>query len=395
MAKVFMGLIFTSCRPLSRWSTRRERVLATDGSARTRPATRRSASRSRLPDRVWAVEGINGTDALAQRLLVDGEHVLDVGEAVGAGSAARHGHNARRRYDAHACVVRCAPRTCGCSPTTPTRGAADAGRRATNCPSRRSGGQRLHRLLSELVPGQSKKDITRCRPRRSWPRCEPRDSVGKTRKRLALEQLAEMVAIEKKMKASSKRAQDPGDRPRLAPDGPDRCRTRRRCTDPADVGDVARFTDRNRFASWTGTAPWTPPPASRSDTGSRAQGTARPTTSSTSPPSTRSASIPRAGPTTDASSPWARPAWKHCAASKGASPTPCTDNSEPTTRTTATIDANAGPGGHRGASHVSSAAGSHPHTDTSDQPLPGPAPTTLPRHTNTEDHDPQTSRTAS
>jgi hypothetical protein len=38
----------------------------------------------------------------------------------------------------------------------------------------------------------------------------------------------------------------------------------------------------------------------------------------------------------------------------------------------------AGPGGHRGASHKSSAAGSHPHTGTSDQPLPGPAPTTLP-----------------
>jgi len=39
--------------------------------------------------------------------------------------------------------------------------------------------------------------------------------------------------------------------------------------------------------------------------------------------------------------------------------------------------ANAGPGGHGGASHVSSAAGSIPHTGTSDQPLPGPAPTTL------------------
>ena len=38
----------------------------------------------------------------------------------------------------------------------------------------------------------------------------------------------------------------------------------------------------------------------------------------------------------------------------------------------------AGPGGHCGASHVSSAAGSHPPTGTSDQPLPGPAPTTLP-----------------
>ena len=37
----------------------------------------------------------------------------------------------------------------------------------------------------------------------------------------------------------------------------------------------------------------------------------------------------------------------------------------------------AGPGGHRGASQESSAAGSHPHTGTSDQPLPGPASPTL------------------
>jgi transposase len=42
---------------------------------------------------------------------------------------------------------------------------------------------------------------------------------------------------------------------------------------------------------------------------------------------------------------------------------------------------NAGPGGHRGASLNSSAAGSHPHTDTLDQPLPGPAPTTRPAAT--------------
>ena len=40
-------------------------------------------------------------------------------------------------------------------------------------------------------------------------------------------------------------------------------------------------------------------------------------------------------------------------------------------------DVNAGPGGHCGASQTSSAAGFHPHTDTSDQPLPGPAPPTL------------------
>ena len=43
----------------------------------------------------------------------------------------------------------------------------------------------------------------------------------------------------------------------------------------------------------------------------------------------------------------------------------------------------AGPGGHRGASHKSSAAGFHPHTDASDQPLPGPAPATLRASTRT------------
>ena len=39
-----------------------------------------------------------------------------------------------------------------------------------------------------------------------------------------------------------------------------------------------------------------------------------------------------------------------------------------------------GPGGHRGASHQSSAAGSHPHTGSSDKSLPGPAKT-KPKHT--------------
>lgn len=38
----------------------------------------------------------------------------------------------------------------------------------------------------------------------------------------------------------------------------------------------------------------------------------------------------------------------------------------------------ASPGGHFGAALQSSAADSHPHVDTSDQPLPGPATKTLP-----------------
>ena len=50
-------------------------------------------------------------------------------------------------------------------------------------------------------------------------------------------------------------------------------------------------------------------------------------------------------------------------------------------KTAAAADMDAGPGGHRGASLQSSAAGSHPHTGTSDQPQPGPAKETLPAPT--------------
>jgi transposase len=49
----------------------------------------------------------------------------------------------------------------------------------------------------------------------------------------------------------------------------------------------------------------------------------------------------------------------------------------------AAADEGAGPGGHCGASLKSSAADSHPLIDTSDQPLPGPAPTTLRAPANT------------
>ena len=58
--------------------------------------------------------------------------------------------------------------------------------------------------------------------------------------------------------------------------------------------------------------------------------------------------------------------------------TPSIDSWSPTRERWWRTTADAGPGGHRGASQESSAAGSNPHTGASDQPLPGRAPTTLP-----------------
>jgi len=114
---------------------------------------------------------------------------------------------------------------------------------------------RLQRLLSELTPGQAKKDITALQAKAILATVRPRDVAGKTRRRLAAEELSELVAVEKKTRkldaelkamvlARGSTLMDiHGVGPVVA------ARTL------ADVGDVARFADRNRFASWTGTAP--------------------------------------------------------------------------------------------------------------------------------------------
>ena len=83
----------------------------------------------------------------------------------------------------------------------------------------------------------------------------PRDIAGKTRRRIAAEELAELVAVEAKMKKANAelkamvlaRGSHLMDLRGVGPVVAARVL--------ADVGDVSRFADRNRFASWTGTAP--------------------------------------------------------------------------------------------------------------------------------------------
>ncbi len=82
-----------------------------------------------------------------------------------------------------------------------------------------------------------------------------RDIAGKTRRRIAAEELAELIAIDTKIKKSTAglkvmvkvRGSRLMDLPGVGPVVAARIL--------ADVGDVTRFADRNRFASWTGTAP--------------------------------------------------------------------------------------------------------------------------------------------
>jgi transposase len=114
---------------------------------------------------------------------------------------------------------------------------------------------RLQRLLSELLPGQRKKDLSALQAKAMLARVRPRDIAGKTRRRMAADEVTDLVTVDAKLKKieADLKAAVRARRSSLmeifgvGPAGAARIL--------ADVGDVARFVDRNRFASWTGTAP--------------------------------------------------------------------------------------------------------------------------------------------
>ena len=209
----------------------------------------------------------------------------------------------------------------------------------------------------------------------------PRDAVGRTRKRLAVEQLAEMVAIEKKIKASTAelkplviaRGSHLMDLTGVGPVVAARIL--------ADVGDVARFADRNRFASWTGTAPLDASSGEHirhrlSRAGNR-----------------RANHVIHIAAASQIRHDTPGRAYYRRKLAAGKTPMEAMRclkrrisdalyrqlvNDAKMASATVAADMDAGPGGHSGAALQSSAAGSHPRTGTSDQPQPGPAKETLP-----------------
>jgi len=105
---------------------------------------------------------------------------------------------------------------------------------------------RLHRLLAEQVPGHAKRDLTALQAKAILSTVLPRNIAGKTRRRrIAAEELADLVGVEAKMKKATAElrvlVKDRGSRLMDLPGvGPVvAARTL------ADAGAIARFT---RFA---------------------------------------------------------------------------------------------------------------------------------------------------
>ncbi|WP_337590195.1 IS110 family transposase [Ornithinimicrobium sufpigmenti] len=143
----------------------------------------------------------------------------------------------------------------------------------------------------------------------------------------------------------------------------------------ADVGDVARFVDRNRFASWTGTAPL--------DASSGEQNRHRLSRAGNRRMNhmIHIAAVTQLRLDTDGRAYYRR---KRAEGKKPMEALRCLKRriSDAIYRQLVADAQGVGDehleAGHCGASLDSSAVDLPPHIDTSDQPLPGPAPTTLP-----------------
>jgi transposase len=339
------------------------------------------------PERVWAVEGSNGAGrSLAQRLLADGEQVVDVPAKLSARARMLDTGHGRKTDadDAHSVAVAAVRaktlRTLALDPELEAlRMLVD--RRDELVRQRVQTVNRLQRLLAELTPGKAKKDITALQAKAILASVRPRDVLGKTRRRLAAEQLADLVAVEKKIKLLGKElrvlvdasgstlSELPGVGPIVA------------ARVLADVGDVSRFADRNRFASWTGTAPIE---ASSGETvrhrlsraGNRRMNHMLHIAATTQ---IRLDTEGRRYYRRKLAAGKTRMEAMRCLKRRisDAVYRQLIADARRAAHGNACGSSKADPGGHCGATHQSSAADLPPHIDTSDQPLPGPAQATL------------------
>jgi len=215
----------------------------------------------RWPNRIWAIEGCRGIGQhVALRLLADDQDIVDVPPKLSARARVFSTGQGRKTdaTDAHS-IALVGTRMAGLRPVVNDEQLAvlrilGDRRRSLGHEHTRKVAQ-LHQLLLELIPGGAKKDLSAAQAKAILAKVRPRDVAGKTRRRVAAELVADLERIYARKKAANKELTElvkaTGtalmELPGIGPSGAARLLV--------EVADITRFPDRGHFASWNGTAP--------------------------------------------------------------------------------------------------------------------------------------------
>ena len=217
----------------------------------------------RWPRREWAVEGATGVGKnLAQRLVAKGETVFDVPSKKSSLVRAFSATTGRKSDDVDAYSVALASlHATGLNRVRVDERAETlrllSNRRDELVGLRTQAVCRLHRELQILIPGGASRALTAVKAKALLASVRPRDEVGKVRKALAADQLADLVAIDKRLK-------DIGTQIKTVVDATKTTVTEVRGVGPVvaaivigEVRDISRFPSKHHFASYNGSAPTT------------------------------------------------------------------------------------------------------------------------------------------
>ena len=215
----------------------------------------------RWPQRTWAIEGAGGVGVqLAQRLVADGETVIDVPPKLSTRARIFDvGHGRKNDPTDARTVAVVALRTRNLRKVVlddemiAIRLMSE--RRSDLVQSRTATVNQLHQLLMELIPAGAQRNLTATKAKALLATVRPRDIAGRTRRQLAADLIDDVALLDRKLKELDKRLLAAVEATGTTITNIKGVGVATAAMILGEVGDVRRFPSRHHFATYTGTAP--------------------------------------------------------------------------------------------------------------------------------------------
>jgi transposase len=213
------------------------------------------------PERTWAVEGATGLGhLLAQQLVAAGERVLDIQPKLAARVRVLEAGNTSKNDPNDALSVAVAAlRSRACREVAADDHAAVLKMRSRRHQdlghARNQLACRLHAVLCDLVPGGLPKEITAAQAERLIGQAKPSGAVGRARRELAAELLADLRRLDGQLAESKNKLATVVKASGTSLTGLFGAGPVVAAIVAGDAGAVTRFPSRDHFAAWNGTAP--------------------------------------------------------------------------------------------------------------------------------------------